>query len=325
MYFDPSLEDTEEPRLVRVWYATNRKVNEKGEYTTIRDNLNTFGHMDIPLEVAQHHSPKKSSKKSLQTVTREANAFFDELAECLAHYSDLGITPQVLVALHDYKVDFMESLMEAGHWHEDLKVPGPTIVYSWPSIGKAGSYEPDCATIERSEPEIFDFLTKVSPLCGSTNVNIVSNGAACHGLMRVLQRMSSNQVELTLGQIFLLAPDIDREVFIDLSWLFPKYSTRTTMYVSKVDRDALKSVKRHKAPRAGIFKPLTIVDNIDTVAIANLETNDLHDEKKSQSYEIVTLFYDMYDLMKSNASPQQRLHLSSDVDNGKMYWRLRKL
>ena len=65
--------------------------------------------------------------------------------------------------------------------------------------------------------------------------------------------------------------------------------------------------------------------NVDTIAIASLETDDLHNEKKSRSYELVTLRYDMYDLMKSNAPPQRRLHLSRQVDDGKTFWKLRKL
>ena len=311
--------------MVRVWYTTNRKMNEKGDYTTNHDTQNTYGHLDIELAVAQHHSPPKKSMAHLQVVKRNENDFFGEIEGCLDYYRDLGCTGQILVSLHNYNVGFKESLVGAAHWHEDLNVAGPTISYSWPSAGKSGNYEPDAAAIERSEPEILDFLTKMSRLCGSENVHLVADGTACHGLMRVLQRMAADHIELKLGQIFLLAPDVDRDLFQNLSWLFAKYSTRTTMYVSRVDRDAKRSVKRHQAPRAGIFEPYTIVDDVDTIAIASLETDDLHSEQKSRSYEIVTLRYDMYDLMKSNAPPQRRLHLTRQVDDGKTFWKLRKL
>jgi len=310
---------------VRIWFATNRKQDEKGNYTTAHSTSNSFGHMDIDLAVAQHHSSPKKSTKGLQYVNKSSEQFFEEIEACLAYYRDLGCTPQTLVGLHNYNVGFNDSLVAAAHWHEDLNVAGPTISYSWPSMGKSGNYESDGAAIERSEPEILEFLTQVAVLCGSENVHIVADGTACYGLLRVLQRMAGDQIELKLGQIFLLAPDVDRDLFLDLSWLFSKYSTRTTLYASKVDRDALKSVKRHQAPRAGIFEPYTIVDGIDTVAIPSLETDDLMTEKKTRSYEIVTLFYDMYDLMKSNAPPRRRLHLTKQVDNGKTFWKLRKL
>jgi esterase/lipase superfamily enzyme len=303
-------------------------MNEKGEYTTSHDPYtNTFGHMDINLEVAQHHTPpsKKILNQRSQIVKKTESEFVKEIEECLDYFRDLGCTPQILVAFHNYNVGFQDSLIAAAHWSEDLNVAGPTISYSWPSAGKKGKYEPDAASMERSEPEILEFLTKISPLCGSENVHLVTDGTACHGLLRVLQRMASDNIELKLGQIFLLAPDVDQRLFMDLSWLFPKFSTRTTLYASRVDRDCTKSVKRHQAPRAGIFEPYTIVDGIDTIAIPSLETDDLVVEKKTRTYEIVTLFYDMYDLMKSNAPPSRRLHLSKQVDDGKTFWKLRKL
>lgn len=312
--------------MVRIWFSTNRKTNEKGEYTSHREpGVNTYGHMEIELSVAQHHSPPKKSMTGLQYVKKPEPEFFTEIEETLNYYRDLGCTPQILVALHNYNVGFTESLVAAAHWHEDLNVAGPTISYSWPSVGKSGNYEPDAASMERSEPEISDFLTKVSALCGSENVHLVADGTACHGLLRVLQRMDADKIEIKIGQIFLLAPDVDRELFINLAWLFPKYSTRTTLYASKVDRDAKRSVKRHQAPRAGIFEPFTIVDGIDTIAIPTLETDDLSKEKNTRKFEIVTLLYDMYDLMNNNKPPRRRLHLTKQVDDGQTYWKLRKL
>lgn len=281
--------------------------------------------MDVDLQVAQHHRPPKKSTVGLQHVKREEDEFFDEVNSCLDTYRELGMTAQILVTLHNYNVGFKDSLLAAAHWQEDLNVAGSTISFSWPSVGKSGNYEPDSASMERSEPEIVEFLNKISILCGAENVHIVADGTACGGLLRVFQRMHADRAETKFGQVFLLAPDVDRELFIDLAWLFVKYSTRTTLYASHVDRDATRSMKRHGAPRAGIFEPYTIVDGIDTIAIASLETDDLMSEEKTRSYEIVTLFYDMYDLIKSNYPPRRRLHLSKQIDNGKTFWKLRKL
>jgi len=313
-------------RIVPVWFATNRKADPTGVYTTTRDpENNTYGRMDVEVSVAQNHSLTKKQMQGIQWVKKKEDDFIGELSERLDVFRDLGCTPQILIVLHNYNVGFIESLFAAAHWQEDCNVAGATISYSWPSIGKSGNYEADTASLERSEPEMYDFLNKVSSLCGAENVHLVADGRACQGLIRVFERMALDQVELKIGQLFLLAPDVDRELFIDLSWLFPKYTTRTTLYASDCDRDALKSVKRHQAPRAGIFMPYTIVDGVDTIAISGFETDNLLVEKKTRSYEIVTLFYDMYDLMKSNAPPERRLHLVMQTDGGKDFWKLRKM
>jgi esterase/lipase superfamily enzyme len=312
--------------MVPVWFCTNRKADPKGEYTKERDpDNNTYGRLDVTVEVAQNHNPSKKQGMEFKYVKKTEELFFKEINERLDTFRKLGCTPQVLVALHSYNVGFVDSLLAASHWQEDLNVAGACITFSWPSIGKSGNYEPDYAGIERSEPEILDFLVKLSASCGAEHVHLLADGMACLGLVRVLQRMATDQLDLKFGQIFLLAPDVDRDLFIDLSWLFPKYSTRTTLYASDCDRDAAKSAKRHSAPRAGLYEPYTIVDGADTVAISGLETDDLMFERKVRSYEIVTLFYDMYDLMKSDAPPSRRLHLSKQIDHGKTYWKLRKL
>lgn len=318
---------SEEEHLVPVWFATNRKMDENGIYTKEQDpEMNTYGRLDFSLDMAQNHDAPKTTKDVPPFTSKKEDVFFNEIEERLGKFKALGTTePQILVCLHNYKVGFAQSLSDAAHWQEDLNVAGAVVNYSWPSLGGAGNYNPDYAGIERSENEIKIFLLKLAARFDASKIHIVADGVACLGLIRVFQRMATDQEKVKFGQCFLLVPDIDKTLFTDLSWVFPKYTTRTTLYVSQIDSDLKRSVKRHSAPRAGLFAPLTVVDDIDTIAIKELETDYLVKERKTYSYEIASLFNDMYDLMKSNTPPSRRLHLAKEEHNDKAYWSLRKL
>lgn len=143
--------------MVRIWYATNRKMNEKGEYTKNHDTKNTYGHMDIELGVAQHHSPPKKSMAGLKDVKRNENDFFNEIEECLDYYRDLGCTPQVLVALHNYNVGFKDSLVGAAHWHEDLNVPDRPFPTAGPRPASRETTSPIRRPLSEANPRFWTF------------------------------------------------------------------------------------------------------------------------------------------------------------------------
>lgn len=109
------------------------------------------------------------------------------------------------------------------------------------------------------------FLLKLVDRFDSDKIHILAHGVACLGLLRAFQGLATDQVTLNVGQCFLLVPDIDKTLFTNLAWVFPKYTTRTTLYSSETDSDSKRSVKRHSAPRAGLFSPLIVVDGVDNL------------------------------------------------------------
>jgi esterase/lipase superfamily enzyme len=51
----------------------------------------------------------------------------------------------------------------------------------------------------------------------------------------VLQRIAANaqtRGKVKFGQVFLAAPDVDRDLFLDLARLYPEHTERTTLYAS---------------------------------------------------------------------------------------------
>ncbi len=125
---------------------------------------------------------------------------------------------------------------------------------------------------------------------------------------------------MQFGQIFLAAPDVDRDLFLDLAQLYCEHSDRTTLYASGADLPVHASSKLHDAPRAGYFKPYTIAPGIDTIAVPGFDLDLLGHAYFAQAE---ALLYDIGGLMRADkAPPRQRLEAVS-YESG-TFWQLRR-
>jgi esterase/lipase superfamily enzyme len=147
------------------------------------------------------------------------------------------------------------------------------------------------------------------------------------GLLRALQRIAANAGtrgpntgKVNFGQVFLAAPDIDRDLFLNLARLYPEHAERTTLYASDGDLPVHLSAKLHDPPRAGYYAPYTVAPGVDTVAVPDFDI-----DLTSHSYfaQAEALLHDMYDLIRHGAPPAVRQRISPSVDEGAS-WKLRR-
>jgi esterase/lipase superfamily enzyme len=229
---------------------------------------------------------------------------------------------QGLVFLHGYRVDFDDAAIRAAQLGVDLKVPGVTAFFSWPSCGTIQGYMADEASIEASEPFIAEFLDNFVSRSGVERVHLLAHSMGNRGLLRALQRLAarlSRHAGTPFGQIILAAPDIDTDVFTGLAELYPPSSQRTTLYASRADRVIDLSHRIHGYPRAGLTPPVTVVPGVDTVEVPRFNVFEL----LGHGYyaEAEGLLHDIFDLIRWNAAPKDRQRLTSaQTAAGSVYW-----
>jgi esterase/lipase superfamily enzyme len=144
------------------------------------------------------------------------------------------------------------------------------------------------------------------------------------GLLRGLQRIAARAEEaskLKFEQIFLAAPDVDRDVFVQLASLFAHHCTRATLYASGHDLPVFLSKMFHSAPRAGYVPPYTIVHGIDTVEVPNFNVDLLGHSYFAQAE---ALLHDMFDLMQRDTAPARRQRIEARSVDGETLWCLRR-
>jgi esterase/lipase superfamily enzyme len=327
-------------RLYPVWYGTNRRPDGRGGFGNERNDRITHGRADV--FVPKNHRTGEtgngwlrrllrlqlsSDRLRLQAVTRlDADAYHGEISSASAEARALFGTSHALVFLHGYRVSFEDAAIRAAQLGCDLDVQGPTAFFSWPSKGELTGYIEDGAAIEASERAIADFLDDFCRHSGAETVHLIAHSMGNRGLLRALQRIAADAGRwghVRLGQIFLAAPDIDRDLFLDLADLYPRFSERTTLYASGRDLAlwASSSGGLHGHPRAGYFTPYTVVDGIDTIAVPDFNVELLG---HSVFAKAEALLYDIGGLMRTDLPPGKRQRIAACTDHEASFWSIRR-
>jgi esterase/lipase superfamily enzyme len=330
------LDPAEAPRLYSVWFGTNRKPNDPTDggsgFSGERDDRVHYGVCRVSIPKSHIFGSvgsgwftrwRRATDDRLQVIERAertADDFWREL-EAELNRGDPNVR-HGLVFLHGYRVDFDQAAIRAAQIGYDLKVPGVTAFFSWPSCGTLQGYPTDEACIEASEPFIADFLHDFVARSGATCVHLVAHSMGNRGLMRAIQRLAGRvgaECGVSFGQVILAAPDIDAAVFADLAQRLAECSQRTTLYASPADKAVAASRWLHTYPRAGLTPPVTVVPGIDTVEVPQFNILDF----LGHGYfaEAAALLHDMFDLIRWNAPPDDRQRLAKAVTpEGLTYW-----
>lgn len=325
-----------------VWFGSNRQPQRAADGTlrgfgNERAERTTLGRAEVFIPEARRFGETGSSfwerlkrwklrddRMKLQTLSAAADAaaFFTEVQAEMQAARDAGSKPQALVFIHGFNVSFEEAAIRAAQIGCDLKVPGATAFFSWPSRGTVAAYPADEATIEASEAAITRFLIDFHARCGAERVHVIAHSMGNRGLLRALQRIAAHAQAagtVKFGQIFLAAPDVDRDLFRELADLYPRFSERTTLYASKDDLAVHVSHRLHDAPRAGYFEPYTVVPGLDTVIVPDFDIDLLGHSYFAQAE---ALLHDIYDLMRNNLSPVKRQRLKPQVTPDGTAWQM---
>ena len=322
-----------------VWFGTNRKPAARGDgFTGERHDRVTRGRVEVFVPEAHRFGETgtpfwqrllrfdlRDDRLRIQHVTRrERDDFYADIQQTLEAARANGEPAHALFYLHGYNVTFEDAAIRAAQIGYDLKVPGGTAFFSWPSRGNVAAYPADEASIEASERAITDFLVEFTASCGAERVHVIAHSMGNRGLLRALQRIAANaetRGKLRFGQIFLAAPDVDRDLFLDLARFYPEHAERTTLYASDGDLPVHLSSKLHDAPRAGYFKPYTVAPGVDTVAVPDFDVDLLGHSYFAQAE---ALLHDIYDLLRHNQAPAQRQRIAAAFDAGTAFWKIRR-
>ena len=184
-----------------------------------------------------------------------------------------GLDPNdrnVLVYIHGFNTSFDDAAKRAAQLGFDLKVPGITVLYSWPSRGSASAYLGDLSAIEASEAQIAEFLVGVTALADRGKVHIIAHSMGNRGLLRAMHRATTQAALRSgtrFGQIFLSAPDVNATLFRQLASVYPQVAERTTLYVADQDKAIAALEWMTEGARVGAAPPVLVLPGIDTVRV----------------------------------------------------------
>jgi len=226
-----------------------------------------------------------------------------------------------LVFIHGYNVKFSAAVRRTAQLTRDLEFLGPSILYSWPSLGFTLAYSIDDGNAQWSSAHMAGFITLIRSKLGASCIHIIAHSMGNQPLMNALKDVCAgkqDKEDARIKQVIMAAPDVDAERFVDLAKHFSTDVGRVTLYASSKDY-ALKWSKRFRwYQRAGQTVPsVTITKNVDTIDASAVKTEILGHSYIGDNRSIIR---DVHDMIRHNESPNNRFGMVKKTQSGSRFW-----
>lgn len=313
---------------VNVFYLTNRERRAgepvAGAYSGERGETH-FGRCEVeftPIPLINELATKlpfymKSEINLVSLAEAVDPPLFWEQVEVAREHTSSG---SLVLFVHGYNYSFERTCRMAAEMQRYLQGKATLLVFSWPSNGIPTDYVSDQADIEWSVPMLADLIGELGDRIGQANVQIVAHSLGTRGVVFALQRLAYQRVERpAIGQLVLLAPDFDSQIFVDLLPELAPLTRGITLYASVNDAPLKLSRQLSGYPRLGeAGKYLTLVEGMDTIDVSSLGRYQITGHEYFYFHPMVRT--DLVALLGSGRPAAERSGLQVRRQGGLQYW-----
>jgi len=326
--------ESETERVVSVFFGTDRNVTGPSEPAKSYDGKRgevSYGVVDVSIprdhRMGELESPSLLRLQFRQDVARHVvvqrieaimtEAFVARLRKAIRALP----RKEVLIFVHGYNVTFEVASRRTAQLNHDLNFAGLPFLYSWPSEGTTTGYVIDESNIAWTTPHFTEVLRLALVGIGARAIHVIAHGMGARCVAESLAQVKYMELGpdvAVIGQIMFVVPDIDAQIFTELASNFPRVTGRITLYASSDDRALMAAGVMHRYPRAGDSgQGILVAEGVDTIDATGKGTNLMAHSSVSQN---MGLLADMFDLLQSGRSPDQRFGLMSREKDGKRYY-----
>lgn len=156
-----------------------------------------------------------------------------------------------LLYVHGFNMDFDKACRRAFVFSRAVGLEDRFLLYSWPSDGVPVNYTQDEADVNWSAPDIADAIADLAGRLGPGRLDVAGHSLGGRGVVIALYDLASRYPEVQLGEVVLIAPDIDFQLFEKILPQIRDAATNITVYVADNDRPLALSAQVHGYPRLG--------------------------------------------------------------------------
>jgi len=310
--------------VVHIFYATDRKqqvAQNAIQYLGERSVNGSLSYGSCDVSIPESHTvadlerpsiwrlefyPDPEKHIMLQKVAAQPKTqFFKDVAAAVAS----APAKEAFVFVHGYNVSFEDAALRTAQLDYDFGFKGAPIFYSWPSRGKLFGYLDDEDAIQQTVGNLKQFLQDVADQSGATVVHVIAHSMGNRAMLPALAQLSTDPHFKNFSKfntVVFAAPDVDRDVFMNLVGQIKKPQNKITLYVSSNDQAlAASHLLFHKEPRAGEGGSDAIVmTGLDTVDVSKLSMDALGHSYFGDNRTVVS---DLLTFLKGKIAPRPGL------------------
>lgn len=222
-----------------------------------------------------------------------------------------------LLYVHGFNISFEKGCRRAALVQQNARLDGRMLWFSWPSDGAMTNYTRDESDLYWSVPDLVSAIHGLSE-AGAQGPDMMAHSLGARGLVLALHEIGNRQPDAALGQVVLLAPDIDFDIFTRMLPRIVPIVAGITVYVTDGDRPLAVSEQLHGYPRLGqAGNDVSGLDSVEVIDLSALPVTDL----TGHVYHVFSpeVGADLDRLLNEGLGAAERPGLTADAPN---LWRL---
>jgi len=220
--------------------------------------------------------------------------------------------------IHGFYLDFDRGCIRATELQESAGLEGRFLWFSWPSDGSLFNYTHDEADLSWSVPDLTEIILTLVDRFGAGRVSLAGHSLGARGLVLAIQDIAARHPDVELGDVVLLAPDMDFDIFARLLPRIRPVVRSITIYVADTDQPLALSETVHGYPRLGqTGNDVTRLEGVEVIDLSDLEVRS----PMGHLYHVYNpeVGADMGQLLNEGLAPASRRNV---VQAGPNLWRL---
>jgi esterase/lipase superfamily enzyme len=333
----PAAGPTPEPRLVDLFYITDRAPDTESEryFSSARGDLSYgISHISIPPGhvMGQHEEPSLLKFEWTHEEDKHINVRDvlkldpDDFTTRLGRAVEASAGNKLMVFVHGYNEEFPEASRMVAQFAEDLKFSGPVVLFSWPSQGSLTGYTVDETNAQWAQSHFLEVMSALLEQVPAHSIYLVGHSMGNRIIGNAMITLSGDRLESDLmrfREIIMIAPDIDADVFRkDMAPRLARTGIHITLYASSKDRALLASKAFHGHSRAGDSgEALVVVEGMETIDASVVSGGLLGHSYFAEDRRIME---DIFGLLQSGQRADDRFGLEARETAQGRYWTFRK-
>jgi esterase/lipase superfamily enzyme len=184
--------------------------------------------------------------------------------------SSAGASP--LLYTHGFYIDFEKGCRRAAVLQENARQDGQFLWFSWPSDGSLFNYTHDEADLYWSVLDLSETIIALEEQFGPDRLNLAGHSLGGRGIVLAVHDVAAQQPDARLGDVILLAPDIDFGLFARLLPRIRPVVRSITIYVAEDDRPLGLSERVHGYPRLGQSgNDVSLLEGVEVIDLSDLQ------------------------------------------------------